>query len=89
MDALFEVFVGEDSEEDSIHTGLVREDAHRSGASSDLNEFPLYGIGGPDHVPQRRIFYFKEGEELFLTGRQRCHRFGIRLLPGVAEFPDG
>jgi len=85
----FQVLMGKDGIEDSLHAGSIREDAHGAGSSADLAEPAFDEIGGPDHLPERRLRHPEEAQQLLLVVQQALDGFGIERAPDAAERLQG
>ena len=77
--------MGEDGIEDSLHAGLVGEDAHGPGSSSKLPEPSFDEVGCPDFLPKVLVFDIEESQEFFFAFFERGQGFRVKHSPLIGE----
>ena len=82
------VEVVKDGINDSLDTGDIDEQDHRSGATPDLDEAALDGIGRAQLAPQR-LGQFKERQQFGQFAFQPAHQGWIERPPVEAELSEG
>ena len=77
--------MGEDVIEKSVHAGSIGEDAHGSGSSSELAEFPFNEVGGTDLLPEISVLNLEEGQEFFFAFFEGSESLGVKNTPSSSQ----
>lgn len=82
---LFEIFVCEDREQDSVHTGSVAEGSHRSCSSPYFSEASFDSVGGPQFFGSQRCFDVLKGQQFGEVSGEAVCRLLIKRTPFFHE----